>query len=369
MPVTPSTPHRTDRPRTCSRRAFLGLAATCALSLPALGLGGCENPASRAGSAGSATASKPSGTTGSVSKVRSTTLFVFDTVVTISAQCSAKLLKQVEERCEYFENAFSRTVEGSDIWNINNAGGNPVEVKPETAEVIEAALRYAKESDGLFDITIGAVSSLWDFVEGVKPDDAAIQAALPHVDWHTVTVDGTTVTLSDPQAKLDLGGIAKGYITDDLVKMLKRGGCENASLSLGGNVYVMGESFDGDAWSVGVQDPNGSQDDVLATVEARNRSLVTSGLYERSFEQDGQLYYHILDPKTGYPATTDLKSASIMTRKSTLGDAYSTILFLLGHDRAMELIENDDRFEGGVLVDMDDHATKSAGSKFKLVEG
>lgn len=350
---------------TCTRRAFLNLAGLGLSALMApLALSGCGNSenAAKGSSQGSATSSSAN------AKVRTTTLFVFDTVVTISAQCSATLLKKVEKRCMYFENKFSRTVEGSDIWNINNAGGQPVEVAPETAAVITDALGYAKASDGLFDITIGAVSSLWDFVGGVKPDDAAIQAALPHVDYRCVQVDGTTVTLTDPDAKLDLGGIAKGYITDDLVKMLREGGCKNASLSLGGNVYVMGESFDGDAWNVGVQDPNGDQDDVIATVAARNRSLVTSGLYERSFEQDGTLYYHILDPKTGYPATTDLKSASIMTKSSVDGDAYSTILFLLGHDRAMELIENDERFEGGVLADMDDNATKSAGSVFKLVK-
>ena len=342
---------------TCSRRAFLSLAGAGLLSTAAsLGLAGCGTQDAKA-SAGSSAKSD------TAQKVQSTTLFAFDTVVTISAQCSKKLLNAVSERCTYFENRFSRTVEGSDIWNINNAAGAPVEVAPETA-----AIKYAEDSDGLFDITIGAVSSLWDFVEGVKPDDAAIQAALPHIDYRTITVEGNTVTLSDPEAKLDLGGIAKGYITDDLVSMLKEGGCKNASISLGGNVYVMGESFDGDAWSVGVQDPNGAQDDVLATVAARNRSVVTSGLYERSFEQDGQLYYHILDPKTGYPASTDLKSASIMTKKSVLGDAYSTILFLLGHDRAMELIESDERFEGGVLVDMDDHATKSDGSAFKILQ-
>ena len=347
---------------TCSRRAFLSLAGAGLLSTAAsLGLAGCGTQDAKA-SAGSSAKSD------TAQKVQSTTLFAFDTVVTISAQCSKKLLNAVSERCTYFENRFSRTVEGSDIWNINNAAGAPVEVAPETAAIIKDAIKYAEDSDGLFDITIGAVSSLWDFVEGVKPDDAAIQAALPHVDYRTITVEGNTVTLSDPEAKLDLGGIAKGYITDDLVSMLKEGGCKNASISLGGNVYVMGESFDGDAWSVGVQDPNGAQDDVLATVAARNRSVVTSGLYERSFEQDGQLYYHILDPKTGYPASTDLKSASIMTKKSVLGDAYSTILFLLGHDRAMELIESDERFEGGVLVDMDDHATKSDGSAFKILQ-
>ena len=343
----------------CSRRAFVG-AGLAALAAP-LALAGCS-ASSSTGSSGSAAAKSQ----GKVSE-RNTTIFVFDTVVTISAQCTKKLMSQIEDRCYWFENKFSRTVEGSDIWNINNAAGAPVTVEKETAQVIKDAIRYAKASDGMFDISIGAVSSLWDFVEGVKPDDAAIQAALPHVNYRCISVDGTTVTLSDPEAKLDLGGIAKGFITDDLVKMLRAGGCENASLSLGGNVYVMGKSFDGDAWNVGVQDPNGSENEVIATVKAKNRSLVTSGLYERSFTQDGTLYYHILDPKTGYPAETDLKSASIKTKKSTLGDAYSTILFLLGRDKAMELIEGDDRFEGGVLVDMNDNATKSSGSKFKLV--
>ena len=353
----------------CSRRAFLQLAGLALASAGTLGLTGCSagSGAASSGSAPSQAGSSSQGKSTGAVKERSTTLFVFDTVVTISAQCTKRTLKRVTERCTYFENKFSRTVEGSDIWNINNAGGKPVEVARETAEVIKDAIGYSKESDGLFDISIGAVSELWDFDRSIKPSDEAIQAALPHVDYRCIQVDGTTVTLSDAQAKLDLGGIAKGYITDDLVRMMREDGVENASLSLGGNVYVMGKSFDGDAWNVGVQDPNGADNDVIATVKAKNRSLVTSGLYERCFEQDGTLYYHILDPKTGYPVATDLKSASVMTKKSTVGDAYSTILFLMGHDRAMELIESDRRFEGGVLVDMDDNPSASAGSKFKLL--
>ena len=203
---------------TCSRRAFLGLAGAGLLSAAAsLGLAGCGPQNAKASADSSAKGN-------AAQKVQSTTLFAFDTVVTISAQCSKKLLNTVSERCTYFENHFSRTVEGSDIWNINNAAGAPVEVAPETAAIIKDAIKYAEESDGLFDITIGAVSSLWDFVEGVKPDDAAIQAALPHVDYRTITVEGNTVTLADPEAKLDLGGIAKGYITDDVVSILKEGG-------------------------------------------------------------------------------------------------------------------------------------------------
>ena len=137
-------------------------------------------------------------------------------------------------------------------------------------------------------------------------------------------------------------------------------------LSLGGNVYVLGESFRGDDWNVGVQDPNGAANDVIASIPARNKSLVTSGLYERSFTVEDVLYHHILDPRTGYPAKTDLASASIVSDSSTDGDAYSTTLFLMGHDKAMDLLNSDERFSG-LLVDMNDTATASNGSRFTLL--
>lgn len=347
-----------------SRRRFLSLSlcSMAALAAPAW-LAGCtgsnSNGATESPSASSSAASQQ--------EVRSITLFNFDTVIQISARTSDAVMQQLSDRCEYFENKFSRTIEGADIWNINHAAGSPVEVAPETAQCISAALEYSKASDGLFDITIGAVSSLWDFVTGVKPDDATIQEAVKHVDYRCVQVSGTTVTLSDPAAMLDLGGIAKGFITDDLVGILRDAGCESAMLSLGGNVYVLGESFRGDDWNVGVQDPNGATDDVIASVPAQNKSVVTSGLYERSFTQNGVLYYHILDPKTGYPAQTDLASASIMSEASTDGDAYSTILFLLGHDRAIEFLNSDERFSG-VVVDTSDVATASTGSDFTILD-
>ncbi len=347
-----------------TRRGFCALSLAAAASLLGCSRGESSQEASSSvadeGAAVDASSS-------AADQVQSRTIFVFDTVVQLSALCSPELMQKLVDRCNYFEGKLSRTVEGSDVWNINHAAGAPVEVAPETAEVISAALEYAVASDGLFDITIGAVSSLWDFTEGVKPEDGEIAAALPHVNWRNVSVDGCVVTLSDPLAALDLGGIAKGYITDDLVRLLREGGCSQASLSLGGNVYVMGKSFDGDEWNVGVQDPNGEANDVIASIPAEDASLVTSGLYERSFTQDGVLYYHILDPKTGYPVKTDLASASIRSDRSIDGDAYSTILFLMGHDRALDLVNADDRFEA-VLVDDDDVATISSGSAFKLVK-
>lgn len=346
-----------------SRRRFLMLAAgsMCAMAAPAW-LTSCS-----AGQGdGVDDAAAGSGADSEAYEVQSLTLFLFDTVIQISALCAPELMDRISERCRFFEDRFSRTKEGSDIWNINQAHGAPVEVSEETARCIEASLAYSEASGGLFDISIGAVSSLWDFVEGIKPDDDAIKEAVKHVDYRTISVDGTTVTLSDPDAMLDLGGIAKGFITDDLVSMLREAGCKSAMLSLGGNVYVLGESFRGDDWNVGVQDPNGTANDVIASIPARDKSLVTSGLYERSFTVGDVLYYHILDPRTGYPVKTDLASASIVSDSSTDGDAYSTTLFLMGHDKAMDLLNSDERFSG-LLVDMDDTATASDGSGFTLL--
>lgn len=348
---------------TISRRRFLMLAAgsVCAMAMPAW-LTGCSAAQNDEGDGATA----DDGADSAAYEVQSLTLFLFDTVIQISALCAPELMDRISERCRFFEERFSRTKEGSDIWNINQAHGAPVEVSEETARCIEASLAYSEASGGLFDISIGAVSSLWDFVEGIKPDDDAIKEAVKHVDYRTISVDGTTVTLTDPDAMLDLGGIAKGFITDDLVSMLREAGCKSAMLSLGGNVYVLGESFRSDDWNVGVQDPNGTANDVIASIPARDKSLVTSGLYERSFTIDDVLYYHILDPRTGYPAKTDLASASIVSDSSTDGDAYSTTLFLTGHDKAMDLLNSDERFSG-LLVDMNDTATASNGSKFTLL--
>lgn len=346
-----------------SRRGFLAFAAgsLCAVAMPAW-LTGCSTTQQSEGAA-----SQSEGSADSVEyEVQSITLFLFDTVIQIRALCSHELMDAISDRCQFFEDRFSRTKEGSDIWNINNAHGEPVEVAEETARCIRASLAYSEASGGLFDVSIGAVSSLWDFVEGIKPDDEVIQEAVKHVDYRTISVDGTTVTLADPDAMLDLGGIAKGFITDDLVSMLREAGCESAMLSLGGNVYVLGESFRGDDWSVGVQDPNGAANDVIASIPAHDKSLVTSGLYERSFVVDDVLYYHILDPRTGYPVKTDLASASIVSDSSTDGDAYSTMLFLMGRDKALDFLNVDERFSG-LLVDMDDVATASDGSDFTLL--
>ena len=296
----------------------------------------------------------------------STTLFAFDTVVTLKASCAQETLDALADRCQYFESIFSRTIETSDIGRINVAGGKTVEVAPETADIVNKALAYCEESEGRFDITIGAVSSLWDFKEGVVPDSDKLVQAVKHVNYKNVKVDGTMITLLDPEAKLDLGGIAKGYIADDLCQQLIGAGCDSGFVNLGGNVKTVGLKPDGSEWHVGIQDPNDVEGTVVAAVYSQDESAVTSGLYERQFAKDGRKYWHILDPKTGYPVETDLVSATIISDASIDGDGYTKPLFMMGHDEALAWIDAKDGIEG-LVVGLDGKITQSAGCNAEVL--
>ncbi|MBP3893871.1 MAG: FAD:protein FMN transferase [Atopobiaceae bacterium] len=263
--------------------------------------------------------------------------FCFDTACVVGGVMGQDVLDAVVERCQGFEQALSRTIPTSDVGRINAAGGAPVEVASETAELITLALDYCQASDGLFDITIGAVSSLWDFKQGIVPTDEQIEAALLHVGYERVEVSGRTVILADPQARIDLGGIAKGYVADVLVEQLEDAGVTSGYVNLGGNVKVLGAKPDGSPWRVGVRDPQpgASESDSIARVTLAGGSVVTSGLYERRFERDGKSYWHILDPRTGYPAQSDLVSATIVSDLSIDGDGYTKPLFMMGAERAL----------------------------------
>jgi thiamine biosynthesis lipoprotein len=295
------------------------------------------------------------------------TEFLFDTIIDIKAYCSQELLDSVYERLVFFEDIFSRTREGSDIYLINAAAGAPVEVHSETADIIARACSFSELSGGLFDITIGTVTCLWDFSEGVIPNPDELAAALGHIDYHNIKIDGTTVTLADPQTKLDLGGIAKGYIADDVVALLKDGGCQSANVNLGGNVYVLGSKPDGSPWNVGIQDPFEPRGTIIGSIPLTDQSISTSGPYERGFEADGVFYHHILDPRTGYPVQTDLASTTIISTSSTTGDALSTTTFLLGADAALELIDAQSSLKG-ILVDDQKEVICSRGASINLLQ-
>ncbi|MDR0347682.1 MAG: FAD:protein FMN transferase [Coriobacteriales bacterium] len=275
-----------------------------------------------------------------ITELKTFSSFLFDTYIEIRAACEQQVLDSLNERLIFFENTFSRTREGSDIYRINSANGKPTEIHEETAFLIEQARIYSELTNGLFDITIGAVSSLWDFKEGIVPDEAVLAAAVNHVDFRAVKLSGTTVTLEDAAARLDLGGIAKGYAADEMARMLREAGCESALINLGGNIYALGLKPDGSPWNVGIQDPLRERGAIKAVVPARDLSVVTSGPYERGFERNGVRYHHILDPRSGYPVVTDLASSTIISERSIEGDALTTCCFLLGLDAACDLVQN-----------------------------
>ena len=270
--------------------------------------------------------------------------FYFNTIVSIQLNDTSdeSLIDDCFTMADTYEHYFSRTLEGSDIYQINHADGAPVTVHEETAELINYGLAFSELSGGVFDITIGALSDLWDIPnnDGTIPSSADIDTALATVDYRNVSVDGTTITLKDPNTALDLGGIAKGYIADQMKKYLNEKGVTEGFINLGGNVLTLGEKKDGETYHIGIRKPFGEEDEIITSVDVANGSVVTSGRYERYFEKDGQIYHHILSPQTGYPYESSLNGVTILSDSSMVGDALSTICFALGQKEGTELLNS-----------------------------
>ena len=279
----------------------------------------------------------------------------FDTVVTVEAWgADSDTLEHCMEMCETYEQMLSAHIETSEISAINQAEGQPVTVSEETAELIKLGCSYGRLSEGRFDITIAPASNLWDFHDSENaslPDARELSEAVSHVDYRCVQVDGCTVTLTDPEAAIDLGGIAKGYIADRMKEYLEKEGVEHALINLGGNMLAVGGRYDGTDFRIGIQKPFAQTGTVLASVSVSDKSVVSSGNYERYFKLDGRIYHHILDPDTGYPADTGLYQVTIISDSSVQGDALSTTCFLLGLDKGMELIQSLDGVEAVFVTD------------------
>lgn len=279
----------------------------------------------------------------------SETGFYLDTVVQITLydtdgrDICAEYIRECFTLIDNYEHLFSTTMEGSDIWKINHAGGKPVNVSDDTISLIQTALYYSELSGGLVDLTILPLSELWDFgSEGSPhiPSDTDIKDAVSHIDYHTVRIDGNTVTLSDPGAAIDLGFIAKGYIADRLKEYLVNHGVESACISLGGNVITIGSKPDGTPYHIGIQKPFAAESEIITAIDVTDSSIVSSGVYERYFYENDVLYHHLLDTATGYPSDNHIAGVTILAPSSVDADALSTTCFFLGLDAGMELIDS-----------------------------
>lgn len=295
--------------------------------------------------------------------------FYFDTIIKITLYDSAyeSLLDDCFSLADTYEQYFSATLPDSDISKINQANGVPVEVHKETAELIEKGLEYCKLSNGGFDITIGALSSLWNFGEnkGTIPSDADIKQALSTVDYHNVILDKNTVSLKNPNTRIDLGAIAKGYIADKMKAYLNANGVTEGIINLGGNVLCLGFKTDKSPYRIGIQKPFDEAGSAIASVEIYNETVVSSGVYERYFESDGRLYHHILNPSNGYPYENELYGVTIICKNSVDGDGLSTTCFSLGLKKGMELIESLPDTEA-VFITSDDKIHTSSGMGEKI---
>lgn len=272
--------------------------------------------------------------------------------------------------CRELEGRFSRTRSDSDISRINDAGGAWTEVSDDTRDLIQKGLDYSRLSDGAFDITVGGLTEQWDFhaAEGEQklPDSAALAEASKHVDYSKVEIDGSRVRLSDPDSRIDLGGIAKGYIGDRMTEVLEDAGVVSATINLGGNVICVGGKTDEDDFVIGVEAPFSDRTEIIGKISGRDKTFVTSGIYERRIEVDGKLYHHILDTGTGWPAETDLDAVTLIADKGRSGDidALSTICLIKGAEEGRKLIESADGVEG-VFVRSDGSIEQTSGAGFE----
>ncbi|TXT44615.1 MAG: thiamine biosynthesis lipoprotein [Spirochaetes bacterium] len=280
---------------------------------------------------------------------------------------SNRTADEIFKRLKAIEDTMSANKDGTQIAEINaHAGKDAVKIGADTMFVLQKALEYARKTEGALDPSIGPLVKLWN----IGTDDARIpgkeeiRSTLSLIDYRKVQINPTalTVRLPLPGMKLDLGAIAKGYAADEIARILEKHRVRAAVVDLGGNVLVFGKKKDGSPWRVGVQDPSSDRGEYIGLVAGEAMTVVTSGIYERFFIEDGVRYHHLLDPKTGFPAKNNLVSVTIIASSSIDADALSTSAFILGLEKGMKLVEGIPDV-GAVFIDLEKRVYLSSRAK------
>lgn len=258
------------------------------------------------------------------------TLFAMDTVITIKVYGDSSALSAAVGLVKKYDALFSPTNEQGDVYKINAGAGSVVEVSKETLKLLILAGEYSRQTGGAFDPSVGALVELWGFRGDTPavPTAAAIKALLPFVSRSSVVIHDTGAAVAEGAA-IDLGGIAKGFLCDEIADTLYGMGVRSALISAGGNIQALGSRPDGSMWRIAVTDPF-DPSARIGVLKVSDRAVVTSGGYNRYFNENGVRYSHILDPKTGYPADSGIASVTIVSSDGTSADAYSTALYVMG---------------------------------------
>lgn len=301
------------------------------------------------------------------------TLTLLGTTITLKAYGTDahEALTAAEATVTRINALMSATEPSSEVSQINEAAGKKaISVSEETAFVISKAIDYALLTSGAFDPSIGHLVDLW----GIGTDHAKIPSdaeLLPYINkalYHSISLTpaskdaSASVFLTSSLAKLDLGAIAKGFAGDAMKDVLtKQYNITSALLNLGGNVVTIGTKPDGNNWVVGLQDPfNSERGNIIGKITVPNKSIVTSGNYERYFEEQGKRYHHILDSSTGYPAEKGVISSTIIADYGVDADALSTAVYILGKDKGLELIQSLEGIEA-IIITKDKHVYTTSG--------
>lgn len=302
-------------------------------------------------------------------------IFALDTHIsmTVYGDTAAGLFDAAELVVKDRENLWSVTLAESEISRINRADEHGADVSEETAQLVAYALQMAESTGGAFDPTIYPLVRAWGFTTDNYrvPSADEIENLLKLVDYRAVSVTGEHVDLAEGM-QLDPGGIAKGYIGDELTELLKERGVRSAMINLGGNVHVIGSKPDGSAWKIGIKSP--TDDGMLGVLSLRDQCAITSGAYERYFvSEDGEKYGHIMDPDTGYPVDNGVLSVTVIGNEGGRCDALSTAMFVMGADEACEYWKDNEGYEmillknNGVLYITEGITASFEGSDSELI--
>lgn len=280
-------------------------------------------------------------------------IFAMDTIMnlTVYGDQASELLSEARQMIQRYEQLFSVTIQTSDVAKLNRAGGETVQVAPETYDLLQKSVKRYKETEGLFNVSVYPLVRAWGFTTGNYriPANAEIKHLLGNIDASRICLKEDNQVMLPKGMEIDLGGVAKGYLSQKLTEMFRERGALGAVICLGGNVQTFGKKPTGDSFLVGITDPSDGVS-VLGTVRVGEKAVVTSGSYQRYFEKNGKNYHHIIDPATGKPAQSDLVSVTVLADDGTIADSLATALFIMGRDKTVEYVENHPEIQV-VLVD------------------
>ena len=280
-------------------------------------------------------------------------VLAMDTIMTLTIygkndKQGEKILQDAAGQIRELDSLLSVTDENSEIYRANHSGGKPVSLSDDARDLLAEALSLCASTDGALDVSVYPAVRAWGFTteEYRVPEAAELTSALAKTDYTRISMENGILTLPEGM-ELDLGAVAKGYAGDRLMEFFAKKGVTSAIASLGGNIQTLGAKPDGSPWRVAVQAPEGGYAGVLEVV---GKAVITSGGYQRYFEQDGKTYIHIIDPATGYPVENELVSVTIVADSGTRGDGLSTALFVMGRDGAEEYWREHRDFEFVLLM-------------------